>query len=167
MSLNTGNFLSSITTALSGYLGDILKNPATDLKFLVPVSILVIASLAIRSHSKRVRIDSVPTLSQKIEPFETPRDKFNVEVRFIVSGNYDVYVSRMDEELNRIEEIKKKYLILRRKYRNASRALNSLSERRKTRANETREATFHEIIKLAKELSADSIGPAVYSEVET
>ena len=152
--------------AVRGFLNTIYNNPVTDLKFLFPILMLLFASYALRLHAKRVKIDGPPTLSQKIEPFETPNDRFNTEVRRIMSDNYDYYVKQVETQINRVEEIKKEFLRARKMYERSKRQMAGLNEKKKARAKERRKEIFNQILGIAKELSSEKYAPIIYEEAK-
>lgn len=158
--INTG----TLTSYLSSDLSAIANNPLTDLKFMIPVIMLVVAAIAMRGVSKRSKVDATPTLTQKIEPFHTPRDKFNIEVKRIMSDDYDYYVRLIDDRMKRVEEMRRSFVRYKKMYYVAARGITSPSKRRKTRAEKLRKDSFAAMLEIAKEMARWGAAPIVTEE---
>lgn len=151
MSSNS-SMLQYFATTLQQVLQKILNDPATDMKFVVPILSVIIISVLIRHMSVKETVDSAPELEKKRERFKLPRDRFNVEVDIIMREDYKSYVQAMEKDLDEIEMIRKKFRKLLRKYNRFEYMSRSTIVRRKKKGKKMRKAVLNDMIDTYSEI---------------
>ncbi len=142
----------SIFGSFQGVFGTFEQNvsayPLLILRFLVPVLLLFVATLAVQRVSKKEKIDSAPTVEQKREQFVTPDDFFNREVEFIKKDDYEHYLQPMEIEFKRIRETLEQFKVLDKLYKKYDARTNSPYKKRRNRAMTLRKEVFEQIMDL-------------------
>lgn len=139
-------------TMIQTMVHDILYDPLTDVKFIVPVMAIIIASVFVRHMSVKQTVDSSPTLEKKRERFKLPRDRFNVEVDIILRENYSSYVRAMESDLIKLEQIRKRFKKLLRRYNRYEYMARSSIERREKRGRRMSKSVLNELIDTYSEI---------------
>ncbi len=149
-------FLSSGISAITGtftvILQGILENPLVDLRFLVPVVVLLVITMSFRHSSKKTVTDSPPTLQQKREPFVTPNDRFNSELKRIEQNDMEFYLRSFEHDLERFKEYSRKLKLLKRDYFRYDKWALSQRPKRSQRGKKLQKEVFDEIVSLYSDL---------------
>lgn len=140
---------SSIYAQLaSNFFGNVMHDPIFLLSFVVPVVMLLAASLAIRHYSRKTKIDGPPTLEQKREKFVVPRDFFNREAEKIKSDDYEYFLRPISTQFESLKDFHEYFRNLQRQYRKYVAMSLSGRKRKRMRGAEGRKQTFNEILNL-------------------
>lgn len=140
---------SSIYAQLaSNFFSNVVHNPVFLLSFVVPIVMLIAASLAIRHYSRKTRIDGPPTLEQKREKFVVPRDFFNKEAEKIMLDDYEYFLKPITTQFESLKAFHEYFRSLQKQYRKYVAMSSSGRKRKRIRGMEGRKRTFDEILKL-------------------
>lgn len=137
---------------ISDFFSNVMHNPAFLLSFVVPVFILLIASVAIRHYSKKTKIDGPPTLEQKREKFLVPRDFFNKETDRIKTDDYAHFLSPIASEFHALVEYDDYFRVLEKRYRKYSSMSHSSRKKRQEAGVQGAKRTFNDILNLYNKL---------------
>lgn len=144
--------MSSILGYLSGAYGTFVQSveayPLVLLRFLVPVLIIFVVTLAVQRVSKKAVVDSAPKLEQKREQFVIPMDFFNSELEKIKNDDYEYYLRPISSEFDRIKDVSERFKRLRKLYSKYDIMSHSSYKKRRVRGIERRRETFSEILDL-------------------
>lgn len=156
--------LAGISGAFSTFEANVEASPVILLRFLIPVIILLIATLAVQRVSKKEKIDSAPTVEQKRERFVVPDDFFNREINHISRDDYDYFLQPMEIQFKRIKEAFDQFKVLDKLYRKYDARTRSSSNRRRIRALEKRKEVFDQILDIYNYLKMLKLSVVEYDE---
>lgn len=160
----------SILGGFQGFFSTFESNveayPLILMRFLVPVVILLIATLAVQRVSKKEKVDSAPTAEQKREQFVTPDDFFNREMEHIGNDDYEHFLKPMEIEFKRIRETSEQFKVLDKLYKKYDSKTRSTSRRRRKRALEMRREIFNQILELYNYMRQLRLEIVEYEEYE-
>lgn len=137
---------------ISNFFTNLQHNPWFLLSFVVPVVMLLIASIAIRRYSKKTKIDGPPTLEQKREKFVVPKDFFNRETDRVKSDDYAYFLKPIASEFHTLVEFDDYFRILERRYKKFRSMSNSGRKKRRKAGIEGAKNTFNDILNLYNRL---------------
>ncbi len=158
---------SSVITQLFGqFLSNIHSNPLFLLSFIVPISLLMVTSMAIRRSSRKTKIDGPPTLEQKREKFIIPKDFFNREVERAQLDDYNYFLKPISQEFLSLKEFHDRFKALEKKYMKYSNMSKSASKKRKKNGLEGRKATFNDILNLYNRLRSSKFNVVEFEQGE-
>lgn len=160
------SILGGIQGIFSTFVSNVEAYPLILMRFLVPVIVLLIATMAVQRVSKKEKIDSAPTTEQKREQFVVPDDFFNREMDFIRNDQYDHYLRPMGVEFKRLKEVFDQYKVLDKLYRKYDAKTRSASTKRRNRALEMRKQVFDQILQLYNYLRQTKLSIVEYDESE-
>lgn len=142
------SILSGFQGTFSTFESNVESYPLLLMRFLVPVVLLLIATLAVQRVSKKEKIDSAPTAEQKIEQFVTPDDFFNKEISHIGKDDYEHFLRPMEVEFKRIKEATEQFKVLNKLYKRYDARTRSTSRKRRKKALAMRREVFNQILEL-------------------
>lgn len=137
---------------VSNFFTNLQHDPWFLLSFVVPVVMLLIASVAIRRYSRKTKIDGPPTLEQKREKFVVPSDFFNRETDRVKMDDYAYFLKPIASEFHTLVEYDDYFRILERRYRKFRSMSNSGRKKRKKAGIEGTKKTFNDILNLYNKL---------------
>ncbi len=137
---------------ISNFFTNLQHDPWFLLSFVVPVVMLLIASIAIRRYSKKTKIDGPPTLEQKREKFVVPKDFFNRETDRVKSDDYAYFLKPIASEFHTLVEFDDYFRILERRYKKFRAMSNSGRKKRRKAGIEGTKNTFNDILNLYNRL---------------
>lgn len=142
----------SILSGFNGFFSTFESNveayPLILMRFLVPVIMLLIATLAVQRVSRKEKIDSSPTAEQKREHFVTPDDFFNQEMGHISRDDYQHFLRPMETEFKRVREAVEQFKVLDKLYRKYDARTRATSRKKRKKALEMRREVFNQILDL-------------------
>ena len=160
------SILGGLQGVFSTFISNIESYPLILMRFLVPVLLLLIATMAVQRVSKKEKIDSTPTVEQKREQFVVPDDFFNKEVGYITNDEYEHYLRPMENEFRRMKETFDQFKVLDKLYKKYDARTRSASRRRRKRALEMRREVFDQILELYNYLRQVRLSIVEYDEFE-
>lgn len=160
------SILGGIQGTFSTFVSNVEAYPLILMRFLVPVIILLIATMAVQRVSKREKVDSAPTTEQKREQFIVPDDFFNQEMGYIRNDQYEHYLRPMGVEFKRMKEAFDQYKVLDKLYRKYDARTRSPSKKRRQRALKMRKDVFDQILELYNYLRQTKLSIVEYDESE-
>ncbi len=137
---------------VSNFFTNLQHDPWFLLSFVVPVVMLLIASVAIRRYSRKTKIDGPPTLEQKREKFVVPKDFFNRETDRVKSDDYAYFLKPIASEFHTLVEFDDYFRILERRYKKFRSMSNSGRKKRKQAGIDGTKKTFNDILNLYNRL---------------
>ncbi len=163
---SSGSLLQYFASTLQSVAQHIVNYPLTDMKFVIPITFVVLLSVYVRHLSVRQKIDSSPTLEKKRERFKLPMDRFNMEVDIILREDYRTYVRAMENDIYEIELIRKRFKKLLKKYNRYEFMSRSAIERRKKKGLRLRKSILNDLIDTYSEIKKMNLS-AITLEVES
>ncbi|MCL4350706.1 MAG: hypothetical protein M1414_02390 [Candidatus Thermoplasmatota archaeon] len=103
MSSLFGGLLSSLTSYFNTYLLYMEQDPLVSLRFTIPLGIVFVYGLMLRSQSNRAKVDSNPVLAQEREQFAIPVDYLNKEMIYVTNQDVDHIVEIMEKSTRNIK----------------------------------------------------------------
>lgn len=140
------------TQMISDFFSNVQHNPVFLLSFVVPILMLLFASVAIRRYSKKTKIDGPPSLEQKREKFVVPKDFFNRETDRIKTDDYAYFLSPIANEFHNLVEFDDYFRVLEKRYKKFRSMSNSARKKRKQAGIEGSKNTFNDILNLYNRL---------------
>ena len=140
---------------ISDFFSNVAHNPVFLLSFVVPILMLLFASIAIRHYSRKTKIDGPPSLEQKREKFVVPKDFFNRESERIRTDDYAYYLNPIAKEFHSLVEYDEYFKVLEKRYRKFQSMSNSTRKRRREAGLEGRKRTFNDILNLYNRLRSN------------
>ncbi|MHB8361340.1 MAG: hypothetical protein ACYDAO_04745 [Thermoplasmataceae archaeon] len=116
--------------------------------FAIPVIIILGTSIAMSIGKSKTKIDSAPTLAQGKEQFKVPASSFNREMKFVEDENIGHFFTEIEKDMEKIDDIMKRYKRLIKLYKKFDAQTKSFSERRSERAIEKRDIVFKDIVEI-------------------
>ncbi|MCL4314661.1 MAG: hypothetical protein M1454_02910, partial [Candidatus Thermoplasmatota archaeon] len=101
--------MTALYTQLMGLVDQIMYNPLTDLKFLIPIILIVGISSATRHYYRKSSLISPPSFEQNREKFTVPANEFNQEIMKVMGMDDKHFLDIVDSEMANIELLWKKY----------------------------------------------------------
>ncbi len=160
------SILGGFQGTFSTFVSNIEAYPLILMRFLVPVILLLIATMAVQRVSKKEKVDSAPTIEQKMEQFTIPDDFFNQEMDYIRNDEYEHYLRPMGVEFRRLKEAFDQFKVLDKLYRKYDARTRSASKRRRKRALELRKEVFNQILELYNYIRRMKLSIVEYDESE-
>lgn len=142
------SILGGFQGAFSTFESNVEAYPMILMRFLVPVILLLVATLAVQRVSRKEKVDSAPTMEQKREQFVTPDDFFNREIEYIGKDDYEHFLRPMEIEFRRIKETSDQFKVLDKLYKKYDSKTRSTSRRKRKKALEMRREIFNQILEL-------------------
>lgn len=137
---------------ISDFFTRIQHDPVFLLSFVVPVLMLLFASIAMRLYSRRTKIDGPPTLEQKREKFVVPKDFFNRETDRVKRDDYAYFLNPIASEFHTLVEFDDYFRILEKRYKKFRTMSNSGRKKRREAGIEGAKNTFNDILNLYNRL---------------
>lgn len=140
--------ISGVSGGISTFVSNVEAYPLLLMRFLVPVVLLFVATLAVQFVSRREKVDSAPTTEQKREQFTIPDDFYNMEVAHIRKDDYGYFLKPMEIQFARIRETMEQFKALDKLYRKYDSKTRSASKRKREKAVVRRKEVFDHILEL-------------------
>lgn len=156
--------IGGIQGIFSTFVSNVEAYPLILMRFLVPVVLLLIVTMAVQRVSKKEKIDSPPTTEQKREQFVLPDDFFNKEMGYIRNDEYDHFLRPMEIEFKRMKDTLDQFKVLSKLYRKYDSRTRSASRKRRKRAMEMRSEVFNQILELYNYLRQVKLSIVEYEE---
>ncbi len=150
----------------SNFFSNVTHNPVFLLSFVVPVIMLLVASIAIRHYSRKTKIDGPPTLEQKREKFIVPRDFFNREAEKIKTDDYEYFLGPIFSEFESLLNFHEYFKNLHKQYRKYVSMSQSGRKKKKQRGIEGRKKTFDDILKLYNQFRGNKFDRVEFEQDE-
>ncbi len=130
----------------------VLDNPLNDAKFLFPVAVLVIISMAMKHYSKKSTLTSPPSFEQKREKFLVPVNSFNMYISRVNAMDDQYFLNEVDVEIQKLKDLQRAYEVTKKKYFSVLRKIRG-SQRYRTRKGDTeKKKLFSEILAIYEEI---------------
>lgn len=144
--MSSSPYLQYLYNTFEKMYNQVSTHPFTDMKFLVPVVLILCLSFVVRQFSVAQKVDSSPTLEKKREKFTLPNDRFNLEVGVIMREDYNVYVRAMESDMRSVDQIRKRFVKQLKKYRKFDILSRSPFSRRKKKGDILRKSMLNDLI---------------------
>ncbi|MCL5730797.1 MAG: hypothetical protein M1605_01575 [Candidatus Thermoplasmatota archaeon] len=144
--------MTALYTQLMGLVDQIMYNPLTDLKFLIPIILIVGISSATRHYYRKSSLISPPSFEQNREKFTVPANEFNQEIMKVMGMDDKHFLDIVDSEMANIELLWKKYRNARKRYEKLERKIRMSLRYRRRNGEKAKKEAFAELLSIYEDL---------------
>ncbi len=155
---------SAALPTASQLIPDVLYNPLTDAKFLIPVISLLVISLVMKHYARKSSLTAPPSFEQKREKFLVPGNRFNLQVARVTKMDDQYFLNEVDSNIEKMKDLERRYANARKRYNRIIRRLRTSPKYKIRKGEDDRKNAFSEIIAIYDEIRSIKMN---FGEVES